>query len=400
MDKLFMIADDLTGALDAGVAFASAGIRTCVGQDDFFLNRPDAAGCSVQVTVAQTRHLSGSDAFVTVFDLIRKASQCGFTCIYKKTDSALRGNPGAELGAVLAASGEKSLCFVPAFPKMNRVTRNGVQYIDGTIPVAQSVFGADPFNPVRCSSVPEILAQTSQVTVHLANPAAADYEDGIFIFDAKTQEDILQIARHLVSIGRYRLLAGCAGLAGILPQVLQFPKDARPSDAPSGNLAVFCGSINPISLAQCQYAVDRGAPQFHLIDKGRYAPPSALAVQIAGALTENPITVFDTGSTEVADTDPRQIAGQVSLIIRETVEQSPGSIPFIIGGDTLLAFVQAMGIQTLVPVDEIVPGVVLSKYHSGGNWQFLISKSGGFGGRDLLVDIYAKLNPMTKPQEV
>lgn len=59
--------------------------------------------------------------------------------IYKKTDSALRGNIGAELGALVAASGQKILPFVPAFPQMNRITKGGIHYIDG-VPVTESSF--------------------------------------------------------------------------------------------------------------------------------------------------------------------------------------------------------------------------------------------------------------------
>lgn len=76
--------------------------------------------------------------------------------IYKKTDSALRGNIGAELGALLRASGEQALPFLPAYPQIGRCTREGVHYIDGQ-PVAQSVFGIDPFEPVRHSRVADLI---------------------------------------------------------------------------------------------------------------------------------------------------------------------------------------------------------------------------------------------------
>lgn len=395
-----MIADDLTGALDAGVSFAAAGIRTCVGQGDYFLRNEEARQCSVQVTVAETRHVSAQDAYAQVYDLVMKAAGCGFTCIYKKTDSALRGNPGAEIAAVRDASGEKTVCFVPAFPKMNRVTRQGVQYIDGTIPVAESVFGADPFNPVRSSSVLEILAQTTEEHAYLASPAENVYDEGIAVFNAQTEADILRITRSLVKSGNTKLLAGCAGLASVLPQVLQFPTDEKKADFPNGHLAVFCGSINPISLAQCQAAVDWGAPRFHLMEHGRFLHPEALAERITQALRTSPVTVFDTGSAEVQGTDPKRIAEQVSVVIKDVAERNTGSILLIIGGDTLIAFIRTMEIGIIIPVAELFPGVALAKYHYQGNWHFLISKSGGFGDEKLLMDIYEKLNPKEEPQEV
>ena len=119
MIHLFVIADDFTGALDTGVQFASYGAATKV--------------------VVGTRHLPAAQAYDTVYRLVRWAKEKKIGCIYKKTDSALRGNIGAELSAALAADGGDRLHFVPAFPNLDRVTRGGVHYIGG-VPVAQSVF--------------------------------------------------------------------------------------------------------------------------------------------------------------------------------------------------------------------------------------------------------------------
>lgn len=92
--------------------------------------------------------------------LPKTAEAAGIPYIYKKTDSALRGNIGCELNAVMDASGEACLIFAPAFPQMGRVTRRGIHYIDG-VPVADSVFGKDPFEPVTESSVREIVRKQS-----------------------------------------------------------------------------------------------------------------------------------------------------------------------------------------------------------------------------------------------
>mgnify|MGYP000093217377 CR=1 FL=1 len=73
----------------------------------------------------------------------------GVFSIYKKTDSALRGNIGAELSALLKTSGERQLPFLPAFPQIDRVTRDGVHYISG-VPVTESPFGIDPLS--RCAT--------------------------------------------------------------------------------------------------------------------------------------------------------------------------------------------------------------------------------------------------------
>ncbi len=149
MIRLLIIADDFTGALDTGVKFAEKGaeVRVIVGEAcEFEKTDPQV---SVLVVDAETRHLQAKEAYEKVASLVKKARDAKIPYIYKKTDSALRGNVGSELAAVLAAGKASVLPFVPAFPKMGRTTEQGIHYIDG-IPVSESVFGSDPFEPVEC----------------------------------------------------------------------------------------------------------------------------------------------------------------------------------------------------------------------------------------------------------
>ena len=90
---LLIIADDFTGALDTGVQFAAYGAATRVMVKD----QVDFASCDAQVLVVdtETRHLPPEKAYQIVEELTRAACRAGIRYIYKKTDSALRGNIGA-----------------------------------------------------------------------------------------------------------------------------------------------------------------------------------------------------------------------------------------------------------------------------------------------------------------
>lgn len=391
MDRILMIADDLTGALDACVAFAEGGMSTCVGQSDFFVHNSDAP---VQVTVVPSRHMSPEEAYRSVYDVVKKAKN--FTYILKKTDSALRGNVGAELAAVRDAAGENTLYFVPALPKMNRITRKGVQYINGTIPVAESVFAKDPFNPVRHSAVAEVIAETSPVTVTCAKDDMSFHLEGIVVFDAETEADVESIAARLVKKEKAKLLAGCAGLAGVLPGVLELEKQMAPAIPACKKLIVFCGSINPISLAQCDEAEKKGAPRFHLIENHCFLEEEQLADAISAAAEDHGITLFDTGSADVgfeaAIESGMSIAQKVSKVICAVQKKAVDATIFVIGGDTLIALINCLGIETIIPVKEILPGIVHVKYRFQGKWHYLISKSGGFGGPDVLEQVALKLS--------
>ena len=110
MIHLFVIADDFTGALDTGVQFASYGAATKVVVGTGLQALEADAQTQVLVVDAETRHLPAAQAYDTVYRLVRWAKEKKIGCIYKKTDSALRGNIGAELSAALAADGGSISC--------------------------------------------------------------------------------------------------------------------------------------------------------------------------------------------------------------------------------------------------------------------------------------------------
>ena len=168
MSRLLVIADDFTGALDTGVQFSKKKVPTLVLTAEQFFSNNTHGGAEVLVTDTESRHLSAKEAREAVARVADHAIKRGVRHIYKKTDSALRGNVGAELAGLLDVGNDLCLTFVPAFPKSHRITRNGIQYIDG-IEVAQSVFSKDPLTPVTCSSVADIVhLQTDFPTENIA----------------------------------------------------------------------------------------------------------------------------------------------------------------------------------------------------------------------------------------
>ena len=193
MIKILIIADDFTGALDTGIKFSTAGAKTKVVTDmeiNFHQDLPE----EVLVLCAPTRHLPAKEAYDTIFKIVRRAVQAKIRCIYKKTDSALRGNIGAELSAALDGSGEKALFFIPALPAMGRITLNGTHYIDG-VPVDQSIFGQDPFEPVERSYVPDLLHLQCEVPVRVVTreqlmDISLGEMDGICVFDCTSKADM------------------------------------------------------------------------------------------------------------------------------------------------------------------------------------------------------------------
>lgn len=177
MIKLLIIADDFTGALDTGIQFCGERTVLRFGRDDgYFHDLPE--NTRVLIVDAETRHLSPDHAGKIVMSIVQEAVRHEVVCVYKKTDSGMRGNIGMELSAALKSSDYNVLHFVPAFPELNRITWNGIHYIEGQ-EVAKSVFGRDPFEPVIFSDVRQIIAQQSSVPVALGKMEKTNFTEGI-----------------------------------------------------------------------------------------------------------------------------------------------------------------------------------------------------------------------------
>ncbi|MCR4657449.1 MAG: four-carbon acid sugar kinase family protein [Lachnospiraceae bacterium] len=398
--KLLIVADDLTGGLDSGVQLAKQGISVCVDPDACVRETLTEVNAQVLVAVCETRHLTPDDAYKAVYRAVSLGKQAGIEYVYKKTDSALRGNIGAELGAALDAGGAATLAFLPAYPAMNRLTINGCQFIDG-LPVSQSVFGSDPFNPVKESDIKKLIGQQTEIPV--IKKCEADFSPGnrdvdsealrrILLMDARSDRELRKAGLKLKRAGALSVSAGCAGFAAFLPELLDLKKEA-PSEMPDikNSMLVISGSLNPVTLRQLDYAEKKGF---------RRIRPEALPENLCGkkkglSFNDKWMMIDSSGiknhtpacspchSDRHSDPD-RGVSTYLAQMFSEAEKIFDGTI-MIIGGDTLSACMRSIGCRELRPVKELFPGVVLSSYISEGRKKQLISKSGGFGDEELLI---------------
>ena len=131
MTRILIVADDLSGAADSGVAAAAAGWKTLV-----VLGVPSNLDQAEVLSVdADTRRLPPGEAALKTACIVRACYRPG-QMLFKKLDSTLRGNVGAELRAVLetitSCNAEPPVAIVaPAFPATGRTTRNGIQLLNG-----------------------------------------------------------------------------------------------------------------------------------------------------------------------------------------------------------------------------------------------------------------------------
>ena len=410
---LLIIADDFTGALDTGVQFAARGIKTrvVVGADAALTHQ----NADVLVVDTETRHLPATQAYTAVERLVQRAKYAGFAYLYKKTDSALRGNVGAELAALLNASGSRQLAFLPAFPQMNRVTKNGVQYIDGA-PVTESPFGVDPFEPVRHAAITDLLAEQTDLPAAsfpaLATDSSVPTENGILVFDAATVDELRSTGRALLNNGGLHVLAGCAGFAAVLPELLGLGGADVTCPTLDSRLLVICGSVNAITLAQLDKAEQAGFTRLRLTPHQKLMPNywrseegQAALKNIEETLAAHPYNIIETndeGGNEptAAAADALgltreemrvRIAGGVGQLVGAIFASPSVGTLLLTGGDTLLQCMNSVGVHELEPICEMERGVVLARFGCNGTTRYVITKSGGFGQADLLTGLAKRI---------
>ena len=427
--KLLIVADDLTGGLDTGVQFTRQGITVRVVVDPDPSGKWTRTAAQVLVAVSETRHMPPGDAYETVYRIISAGRQAGIPYFYKKTDSALRGNIGAELGAALKASGAEVLSFLPAYPAMNRVTVEGCHLIDG-VPAAQSVFGRDPFNPVVESDVRKLVASQTDTPVTCDERCGK----GILIVDAQSDEDLRTAGERLFTKGYLSVSAGCAGFAAFLPDLLGLDRGEVPDSYDLGDgLLVISGSLNPVTMRQIRFAQKRGFVRIcpkpgqeelfrNGVGQSGEKPASLRCAGSSAAQNAGPSAILWCGEKWVildsSEIDPGEeafrdymrgkgmdsgeprilIAAYLAEILAEIEDSVEGTV-MIVGGDTLLSCLRRLGCRDLEPLAELFPGVVLSRYRAGGKEKLLISKSGGFGKESLLADLQEMMKAARSREE-
>lgn len=130
-----VLADDLTGACDAGVKLKMPGCSALViadARECRNLKRENTFAVSVNT---DSRNVDAPESRRIHADVISALNRLGVRRYYKKVDSVLRGNVGCEIETCMEQLGLDFALIAPAFPDTGRTIRNGILQIcnkDGT----------------------------------------------------------------------------------------------------------------------------------------------------------------------------------------------------------------------------------------------------------------------------
>lgn len=365
-----IIADDLTGAGDAGVQFAAAGLRTRTLRNDW--TPEHLVGAEVAVIDTASRGLTADNAYERVRKAAERLQDAAVQLVYKKIDSTLRGPLGAEIDAVMDACRLTTTLVCPAYPAQGRTLVGGILLVGG-IPVAETPAAADPQAPVQESHVPTLLARQARRTVQwLPRPGhtrgylaaklhalqAGSNEAGtIVVCDAQDDEDLAAVVStvHSMEAGLTRslLLIGSAGMAS--PLAVRMAQLVKVQTNP--NVLLLCGSLHPAARTQVRQVELANDPQVTIL-----ATPAQVGIHPEPA------------KTLAAEARAWLVAYEASGIV-------------VTGGDTLHALLQSLQAHGVDLEQEAAPGIPVGRI-AGGPWAGLriISKAGAFGGSNALVD--------------
>jgi uncharacterized protein YgbK (DUF1537 family) len=382
---LLVIADDLTGANDTGVQFAKRGIRTVVLVE---WGKGWPTGYEVVVVNTETRHVEAGVAAERVRRVAEVGVAAGVRYFFKKTDSTLRGNIGAELQALLEVTREWMVPFVPAFPELGRTTRGGIHYVKG-VPIAESAFGNDPLSPVRESEVAKVLR--CDVDLEVASVRVGDVLGrGCAVYDCESREELKKIADGLARNDALRLLAGSAAFAEELPRVLRLRRgDVEPVEA-HGPMLLVNGSMNPRAFEQIEAAGAgfqrvRMSPEV-LLDRNvresfleRLEFGAGGNVLLFSAERREDYAAYEQKAAEGGVSDVPlhlRIAKATGEIVKPVLARGKFGTLVVFGGDTLIGIARACAWTAFVPRTEVEAGITVA--NPAGSDLTVISKAGGF----------------------
>lgn len=402
MSIALILADDLTGAADTGVQFASRGWRTLLALDPSGTGAADVLSMFVDSRNLPTPADAGQ-AVSQVFSALRAQPAYrdllpSFRLIYKKMDSTLRGYPAAELTALLAALGETRVLIAPAFPPQGRTTSGGIQHLNGQ-PLDKTSFASeiatsnllDLFGSGQSAAPgPALLPLRVVRQGQLAVGNALRQARGLLIADAETDSDLRILARATLAEG-LRVCCGSAGLAAALVECLAAPAATQPlSFLPTpGPILAVAGSLNPATLTQLEYAARQGLtivrPSFDFYLDPGFTGISETAARVASALAAGNSVILATPIQRIQPAPsegPTRIpfTARLARVVSAVLENSlPGGL-ILNGGDTARTVCAVLSCTRIWLGGQIEPGVPWG-IMADGRFPSLpvITKAGSFG---------------------
>lgn len=421
MSRIVVIADDLTGAADAGVMFCPFFNPVHLCPDSSFASQETLLQAEVLAIHTDSRAASQEMASSQLRVLLGKLRHQPPARLFKKIDSSLRGNIGVEMDTIVEQTDAACSFITAAFPELGRTTVHDIHAIYG-VPLAETELRHDPATPVTESRITVVIGGQSRypvghIDLFVLDGPLADLVATIdrlrkngcrhLVFDTTTDAHLDRIVTLAGALKDKVLLAGTAGLAmAAARQWATGPAERIPedlSDRVEGYPLYICGTAAKKTALQIDSLVATSACALINMDPGLLADRTR-----RDALQRRTQDLLETPRTgglivritpEEGNNCPRrqgwpalEVARGLGLAAAELVKAHPPAAIFCCGGDTARSVMSALGAWGMELRRLIVPGMVLGRLDGGVTDGLpFITKPGSFGQADDLVTLHRLL---------
>jgi uncharacterized protein YgbK (DUF1537 family) len=367
--RLFIIADDLTGACDAASPFTLRGQRV-----EVLLTR-DAHLSSASVISVSTdsRNTSERISLLRLRATLRELPIFPQDTLFKKIDSLCRDNTFAEIRAVVSRFPEHLFIFAPSFPELGRNVVSGCLHVDHMLE-----HNLDLSSALNHWDIPHCLFPKAESLEHrLADiRSQVRYKNIVFLCDASSNADLDRVAQTALSLNRKVIWIGSGGLARALANALYRKPNAVPTWILGGGALLLCiGSKHPVTMRQIGFAIRRSKAK--CVTSG-----GECAASVTGLLESDAALIW------MIDRELNSSALRTMLM---PFQKDHETTLLLSGGDTAAHLCAALSVESIAIAGELIPGVPWGFIRGGeADGMRVITKSGSFGAEDALISIMQK----------
>lgn len=394
MGEWLMLADDFTGAADAGVQMNKNGIQAYIT-----FRAEDVKDEKSYVLDTESRNIPEREAYRKVKQALETLQKLNFKNYYKKIDSTLRGNICSELQAAMEVLEPELVVFNPANPDSARTVIDGTLMMNG-VRVMETEIIRDPLCLVMEDNLQKLIEKEMQIPVthfSLSQIREGKMEAGqarVLTFDVLDNQDFDRAVAYISSLGKKTLWVGSAGLINALTKAsaVKYP------------VLGLVGSISNTSRVQVVSAVEAGAKLVEMniadiLEGGSLDSTVGEAVErlkmgqdvivVSAREHEDYLEAVEAGKRqgmtrqEVAKFTQEKL-GEVSAKILEKAKVC-GCV--LTGGDTAISVNNKNHAHGARLIEEVLPIVALIEL-DGGDYPGLpcIVKGGSIGDRNTITE--------------
>lgn len=308
--------------------------------------------------------------------------------VYKKIDSTLCGNLGAEIEAILKQMQIPIAVVAPSYPALGRKIVNGNLHLADERQFTGKHLATILALQCKCdvaeihvgaleSGLTELVARQNGLLVSVRKRL-------IVAVDAETDNDLSLIADVIMLLQPYVLPVGSAGLATQLaPRLLSERRPAvsclklfdLPAAVPaSDRIVVFVGSKNRVTAAQVEHFARSDNVEL---------------LSVTETIPNRAVDAFDRKHHLVVPVSWEPGESEKLYELLQRMQNLPPRAIVLTGGDTAQEIARLAGAQALnLGGGELLPGIVRGTLVGGLlDGQNVITKAGGFGDGQAFVKI-------------